>query len=370
MFSIEFNRRQIVLWGIAVICVAALLPSSAARAQFSMGVRSTGAPAADAGSDGPPQLSGDAASTPTAWGYHILPANTEAGKHAPLNGPFEQARSGAAIKVKAAAGLAKPGFFPADLSNFGGQTVPSKSSEDIYYNCPSNDESCWGDPQGFLSNLSASKFIHVTDQYTGLKSNNRYPLSSTFVFITNGPTFLSASDVQNEVHQAAQLPQVGPGHIFHLFLPQGVDTCMDQGNTSCYSPDQPSTFTFCAYHAAVTFGDTGTLLYTVEGFQDVGGCVLSPPPVGYPNGELADSTNSTLSHELFETITDPYGGLGQPAWIGNSSAREDGQEIGDECQGAFDNIGEVVPAYILVRGRTYQTQLEYSNSRHGCVVAP
>jgi hypothetical protein len=102
----------------------------------------------------------------------------------------------------------------------------------------------------------------------------------------------------------------------------------------------------------------------------VGGCVLSPPPGGYPNGELADSTNSTLSHELFETITDPFGGLGQAAWIGNSSAREDGQEIGDECQGAFDNFGEVVPTYILVRGRTYQTQLEYSNARHGCVAAP
>ncbi|HLI78833.1 MAG TPA: hypothetical protein VKV03_02555, partial [Candidatus Binataceae bacterium] len=91
---------------------------------------------------------------------------------------------------------------------------------------------------------------------------------------------------------------------------------------------------------------------------------------GYPNSELADSTNSTLSHELFETITDPFGGVGQPAWIGDSSARETGQEIGDECQGAFDSNGEVVPTYTLVRGHTYQGQLEYSNFRHGCVAAP
>jgi len=359
--------------GIAALMVMALLPVSAARAQLTAQVRSIDPRLAISASNVPLQLKGDAASVPTGWGYHLLPAHTEAGKHVALTGPVDQSTSEAtsALKVKPFAALPKPGFFPADLTYFGGLIVKSASSEDIYYNCPSNTESCWGIPEQFLFDLGGSKFIHVTDQYTGFKTNNRYPLFGTYVYFPNQPTFLSATDVQDKVHQAAQLTD--PGHIFHLFLAQGVDTCMDVNNTSCYSPDNLSTFTFCAYHGAVTYGDTGTLLYTVQPFQDVGGCVIAPPPGGYPNGELADSTNSTLSHEEFETITDPFGGLGNLAWVADSSAREVGEEIADECQGAFGNEGEIVPTYVLTNGHsrhTYEGQLEYSNARHGCVAAP
>jgi len=246
--------------------------------------------------------------------------------------------------------------------------IGSGSSEDIYYNCPNNDESCWGDPEGFLFNLSNSKFIHVTDQYVGLKANKRYPLSSTFVFETNGPTSLTSSDVENAVHLAAQIPQVGPGHIFHLFLPQGVDVCANAN--VCYSPDNPSTFVLCAYHSSVTFNDTGTLFYTVEPFQDVPGCVLAPPN---PNSAMIDSTNSALSHELFELITDPFPGS-NPAWVALNSSPEEGNEIGDICHGPDDGFGEIIaPSYFLTNGHSriaYQTQLEYSNARHGCVLTP
>ena len=104
-----------------------------------------------------------------------MPANTEAARRAVLNGPVGLGETPAAVKAKPLAGLALPGFFPADMTNLGGVVIGSGSSEDIYYNCPNNDESCWGDPEGFLFNLSNSKFIHVTDQYVGLKANKRYP---------------------------------------------------------------------------------------------------------------------------------------------------------------------------------------------------
>ena len=99
----------------------------------------------------------------------------------------------------------------------------------------------------------------------------------------------------------------GYGHIYHLFLPPGVDTCFDPpDNNICYSPDNFATFAFCAYHDSVTYTDLGHVLFTVEPWQGPGsGCEDSP--VGAPNSQLIDSTDDTLSHELFETISDPDG---------------------------------------------------------------
>jgi hypothetical protein len=362
MFSFEFGRHSVRSLSIAAVMVAALLPGVPAHAQLAVKIQSAASPAEDV----PLQFSGDNSSVPHTPSFHILPANTEAGRHASLDWPVPQARQGGAAKHLPLAGLPSPGFFPADMTYLGGFIIRSGGSVNIYYNCA--DESCWGDPEGFLFNLAGSKFIHIVDQYTNAKTNNRYPLSGRGT--TGGSTtFASVGDIQAIVHSAAQ--QVG-SHIFHVFLPQGVDHCMDAGNTLCYSPDNLSTFTFCAYHASVDFNDgLGPLIYTVEPFQDVSGCRLAQPPSGYPNGELADSTNSTLSHELFELITDPFGGAAAPAWVALNSSPEQGNEIGDICHGPGDGLGDIIaPTYLLVKGRVYQTQLEYSNTRHACVVAP
>ena len=364
MASFASTARRVRSLCFAALIASVMLPGVSAGAQFKVQIQS--APSPD--SDLPVRFSGDTTSVPGARSFHILPANTEAGRHAPLEwsaaGP---SKARGAVAVKPAAGLASPGFFPADLSYLGGLVVTSGGSVNIYYNCA--DESCWGDPEGFLFNLSNSKFIHVVDQYVGKKTNKRYPLSGTGT-TSGSTTFASAADIQAIVHSAAQ--QVG-SHIFHVFLPQGVETCLDAGETACYSPSGNLPFVFCAYHSSVNFNDgLGDLVYTVEPFQDVSGCFLTQPPGGYPNGELEDSTNSPLSHELFELITDPFGSeSGGSAWRAENSQLEQGQEIGDICHGPGDGVGgTIVPTYQLLRGVFYQTQLEYSNTRHGCVVTP
>ncbi len=83
-------------------------------------------------------------------------------------------------------------------------------------------------------------------------------------------------------------------------------------------------------------------------------------PAPNPNGALIDTANSALLHELFETISDPVPGSG---WVADSSLFDAGLEMSDICQGQ-------APTYVLVKGHTYQTQLVYSNFRHGCVDAP
>src|SRR5262249_10562768 len=119
------------------------------------------------------------------------------------------------------------------------------------------------------------------------------------------PQPLTDQEVLAIVHAVASATgQTGYGHIYHVFLPPGTDECFDSSFTTCYSPDRPNVFFFCAYHSSATFSDVGHVLYTVEPFQNVPGCNVAP---GSPNGQLVDSQASVLSHELFETITDPDG---------------------------------------------------------------
>ena len=361
----EIVNRGILRLTIATLFVAAIVPSQAARAQTARVQTRNGSTAAPA-EEAPFQLSGPTPSLSGVPGYHILPAKTAAGQRTPLEGPVSQSRTRAMPYVKPLAGLPRPGFFPADLSVIGSAplVLTSGSSENIYVNCA--DQSCWGNPEGFLSDLAVSKFIHVVDQYVGSKKNSRYPLSTTTVLTTGVGTFLTSADIENVVEGAAALPQVGTGHIFHVFLPQGTVVCPE--TNSCYSPDNPSTFTLCAYHSFVNVNDNTTLLYTVEPFQEVNGCALAPPN---PNGQMVDSTNSALSHELFESISDPFPNTRNTAWIAENSSPEEGNEMADICHGPGDGAGNtIVPSYLLAPGHTYQTQLEYSNAKHGCVVSP
>lgn len=300
--------------------------------------------------------------------YHLLPAKTTAAKGVPLDGP-ESFSLPAAHKLAPAAKAAvtrvpSPGFFPADLSDLGGAVVTSAVFNNVYFNCA--DQSCWGNPVGFQNDLVNSKFIHLVDQYVGAKANNRYAVGAQFTVSQPGVTFLTFNDILAIVHAIASDTAHGGGsgygHIIHVFLPQGTDTCVD-ANT-CYSPDVLSTFAFCGYHTSVKFADLGETLFTVEPFQNVprSGCAVATPS---PNGQDADSTNALFSHEIFETITDPDG----DAWIANNSLPEEGNEIADECQGIYDSLSqELVPTF-AINGTLYEVELEYSNRYHACANA-
>ncbi len=148
----------------------------------------------------------------------------------------------------------------------------------------------------------------MVDQYVASTANGRYSTGAS-VFASYsffaGDNVISQNALLAIVHAAVvklgASTHNGYGHIYHIFLPKGVDTCFDFANV-CYSPDVPSSFVFCAYHGSVTFSDIGHVILSVEPYQNVPGCQGAPPD---PNGILADSTNAILSHELIESITDP-----------------------------------------------------------------
>lgn len=260
--------------------------------------------------------------------------------------------------------------FPADLQYHGGNVVPSMQHHAIYMN-PNGRctiASCWGDPEGFLSDLGQSDFMHVVDQYTG--GTGPYTVSNTHFTLNYHPNAapFTDADMLAIVHAAAALAgQAGYGNEYHVFLPPGQDECFNLGYKVCYSPDDPKTFFFCAYHGSADFSDIGHVLYSVEPFQDALGCNSRP---GTPNGQLADSTNNVLSHEVFETITDPDG----TAWWNGLNNGIFGEEIGDECSFLFyNNQGQITafdPSNVTLNGKPYVTQPEYNNAQHACTTAP
>ncbi len=258
------------------------------------------------------------------------------------------------------------GFFPDDVGKTAtGHVVVTAKHHFVYVNCPS--ATCWGsqNPNVFMANLGASNFIHLLDQYVGSTANNRYTVG-TPVAVSFSPLFsntLSENEILGIVHAAAKvLPgQVGYGHIYHVFLPQGYDTCFNPFpfGGGCYSPDNPSTFVFCAYHESVTFTDIGHVIYSVEPFQGpISGKPNCAIPFATPNGQLIDSTSTTLLHEIFEAFSDPDPSTGFTVLRGPQRL----QEIGDVCGGVF--------GVTALNAHNYETQLIYSNSAHACTNGP
>jgi hypothetical protein len=295
-----------------------------------------------------------AAASTTKFVYRIVPAATPAARKLPRTSLTN-------VKLASTSVLPKPGFYPADLSYHGGPVVPSAENNLVYFDCPSGPKACWGNPAAFLKDLNHSVFVHLADQYIGTTATLRYPVGDAVsINRTLQTNVLDQNDILSIIHAAAVKLSIQSGYsnIVHVFLPQGIDTCFDL-TSICYSPDNLSSFFFCAYHGAVWFNDIGHILFSVEPYQNVPGCQVATPT---PNGDLVDSTASVLSHEFFETITDPD----LNAWWSEASLIEWGAEIGDICEPIVNGNGQFLDPVFLVNGKDYKLQLEYSNKFHAC----
>jgi hypothetical protein len=343
--SMQLVSRRLSLAGLAVALLV-VVPIVCAQESADNPIRVT--PAAHAGY------------SVSNFHYHILPANTPAGQSAlaahKFGTPVPSNRPTASI-----ASVPAPGFYPDDLVYFGGPVVKDMLSHSVYLNASScgGVAKCWGNPEKFLSDLGKSTFIHVTDQYTG--TSGTYGVGAhVFASLTMYTNVIDQSDLFGLVHDAASAlgTPSGYGHEYHVFLPPGVDTCFDE-STECYSPDNPSTFVFCAYHGSLTFSDIGHVLFSVQPNQNVPGCQAAPPD---PNGILQDSTDSVLAHETIETITDPD----IDAWISDSSLLSSGAEIADLCEPTGNSKAQFLDSIVTLNGVKYELQLMYSNHYHAC----
>lgn len=255
---------------------------------------------------------------------------------------------------------------PFDVLYYGGTVIGGALQHPLlvntnYNNCQVTQNStttCWGKPGLTASDLSASEYLrNVLAQYTNLAQPNRYPRGDqgflSFNVLAPRPgvhnPVVGESDILLMVYNAAVQFGFGYGHIYHVFLPPNIDTCIDL-RASCYSPDNSSSFTFCGYHSSVLVGGQ-RMIYTVEPYQDVRGCGFTGGVNTDQSGDdLVDSTANTLTHELFETITDPDPGNG---WVTPA-----GNEIGDTCVGYFTTVN--------LNGNPYTVQSMWSDGSHLC----
>ena len=240
------------------------------------------------------------------------------------------------------------GSFNTDVTFHGGGTMGRALEYNILVNCP--DESCWGGSiSRFENDLYFSGFRHVVDQYMSGNQVTGYGVGGdvlvSYAMPSNG--IIWDSDIHNIISAVA--PSYGTGYNveYHVFIQQGIDVCTQfSGTTQCYDPDQrvvpaPNVFA-CAWHSSADLSGIGHVIYSVEPYQGTG-CAVSSP--------LENATASTLSHEFFESVTDPDLNAW---WYAN------GQEIGDLCS----NDGTV--ATVTLHGESWTIQKEYSNADHTC----
>ena len=379
-----FSRFRQAACTVATGAVAAVLAFGAAHAQQQNVIRLTVSPGGYA------QYMASHAQT---GGVHLMLANTPAGLAARRLGRFNLGMGEGGQPFGDGNQAADGGGgtrYPGDLQYHGGHVVRSAKEYLIYVNMTTNANcdsiaTCWGNPQGFLYDLGNSNFIHVVDQYVGAQEGDRYRPSRKVIEVTypatspyTHTTEYSDMDMQTIVYYVTTELGLPSGYhaIYDIFLPPGQDECAGPG--VCYSPDVTSTFFFCAYHGTAELS-AGPTLYTVEPYQDVGGCSVRP---NTPNGQLVDSTNNVLSHETIETITDPdVAGAFPTGWWNELDNGMFGEEIGDECSfllitpppprvpGPHSSV-YFDPSNVTLNGNRYAIQPEYSNSAHGCAIGP
>jgi hypothetical protein len=233
-----------------------------------------------------------------------------------------------------------------DLSNYGGPVQTGANEYNILVNC--NDESCWGGMIGqFQNDLFGSNMMSILSQYN---ASGTYTAAGDYPATYDTSSTLQDQDIYNILYSvitANNLP-TGYGSEFHVFLGSGVQQC-SQAAGGCYLQQ------YCAYHGSNDWSDIGHVLYSVEPYQDVQGCQVSNLPS--PNGSLQDSTASTLSHETFETMTDPDVAVNNVAWY-----NQQGGEIGDLCAPAAG----VPTGNVQLGNDTWEIQMEYDNNIHDC----
>ncbi len=248
--------------------------------------------------------------------------------------------------------------YPADLTYFGGALVTTAR---VYNAFVDSTGAPFGNPNSFEEHLSYSNMMHMTDEYVHSTASNRYDWAGDVGVNYSAFTTLGDNDLLAIIHAVAKgTAGGGYNHIYHIFLPKGIDYCstgtllpLGDCNASATSP-HPA---FCAFHGSVVFTDIKETLYTIEPFQDTDFCgvnnATSNPNAPTPNGLQNDSTYSTLSHETFETITDPDPGSG---WYTNNVGISG--EIGDLCAYLAEDTN--------LSGKVYHIQREYSDAQHAC----
>jgi hypothetical protein len=224
-----------------------------------------------------------------------------------------------------------------------------------------------------LSNL-ASQYYDTTSGYPNtIGPGARY--GGAFIDTTPYPHSGSSSDplfdsdIRAEANRAlAANPQWtdGVNSTFFVFTGWGINNCTNGSETDC-TPGIPSASGqgFCGYHSYFTDSNTNHAVYAylpedeywnLNNIFSTGETCHSTSAL--PNANIyADNEFSALSHEQWESTTDPL----LNAWRDSS-----GEEIGDKCTDSYGYQPYFGPSNYDVNGHLYYLQEEWSNAENAC----
>jgi hypothetical protein len=198
-----------------------------------------------------------------------------------------------------------------------------------------------------ISYNAATDSVDDSDPYPAKSAQCASP-SGTAVCITD-------AEIRNEVDHVVQSTPGTPRGLHNLwfvFLPPGVDECIDAG--AC------GTNAFAGYHSLSNSGGHGVTIYAVAIDPIIEVPIGSgADPQGYPDAEVA---LDVAGHEVNEAITDPEG----TGWMDPN-----GSEVGDKCD-VGPQIGTPLgfapdgsPYNQVINGHEYLLQEEWANADSG-----
>lgn len=237
--------------------------------------------------------------------------------------------------------------------------------------------------EAFFNNLSGTSYLNIITQYPGQCSVNACtapgnPGAISIENIINDTTPYPNSPLQDgDVHTELQnlIGQHGiPVNIsteFFVFI-AGTEQECNTPTLGCSGTD------FCAYHSSNAFNGTN-IIYAVFPVDDtLGGCAQALNGNGPGIAEAKETV--VLSHELFESITDPLTFFGQISFpdllpFGNTAWWDStnvfgtnyGNEIGDDCD--VNHITNATTTVPLNSAGMQSVQMEWSNDSLSCVAA-
>jgi Phosphate-induced protein 1 conserved region len=205
--------------------------------------------------------------------------------------------------------------------------------------------------EGFFRDVGNTPYYGMLGQYG---AGNSSDLGGLYVDpVPFAGATVNDSDVQAEVRkaEAANNWTGGVGHNFVVMLPPGQDECR---GSEC------SGSVFCGYHDHESDRSGVQTPYIVIPFPEdpinPAACTAGESPNGDP---AADDAVNVISHELFETVTDPLAN----AWFDAA-----GFEIGDKCAWTFGSTG-LTGGDVTLHGNTFYVQREYSNRISDCALS-
>jgi hypothetical protein len=212
--------------------------------------------------------------------------------------------------------------------------------------------------QNFFSYVSGTSYYNILSQYPDNCGGPKCTVNGTvavggawtdtraYPHAGTAANPLTDGDIQAEVNQAIATNhwQLSDSNEYFVFTGAGIQECQKSG--SCTGNNG-----FCAYHSSYSNGQKAIIYaYMSDVNFNVAGCNESISSGA--NGQLAsDQEVAAMSHEFFESVSDPY----QKGWWNPNN----GNEIGDNCN------QQGTPVYL--NSGAFDVQKQWSNKTSNCV---